>query len=212
MFSISLKIGRYLRKIFYPFHRIRNIIEYFNLAGISNSGKELLLTLAILGELPLNYTIIPRIISSTLKTKMRSKANIYEQIRVLSSKELIYVDYSENTIKPTVKGLIIAGKFIVLTRMIYTVPMSITLLLMLTIFRSLVPYTLLYAASFIAIIHYICNMVILFITPSRWELNSRKINNLVRLVPETLPIVLFFIVMQKHLLSLCRIGMGMMQK
>ena len=171
-----------------------------------------MLTLAILGELPLNYTIIPRIISSTLKTKMRSKANIYEQIRVLSSKELIYVNYLENTIKPTVKGLIIAGKFIVLTRMIYTVPMSITLLLMLTIFRSLVPCTLLYAASFIAIIHYICNMVILFITPSRWKLNSRKINNLVRLVPETLPIVLFFIVMQKHLLSLCRIGMGMMQK
>lgn len=189
--NVFVRLMECLRRVLYPFHRVRSVIDNVSFMGLSDTGKELLLALTILGELPLNYTVIPRIVASTLRTKTRSRASFYEQVRILGEKGLISVDYSENIIKPTMKGLMVAGKYVVLVRMIYTVPMTITLLLLLTILRPWTPWWFLYVATAVAILHHVCNLIVLLMRPVEDRGLSSKLNNLIRVLPETLPIILF---------------------
>ena len=186
------RLGSLLRSILYPFDKVKRVVETVSFNGLSDSGRELLLALIALGELPLNYTHLPKIIARTLNTRERSKATIHDQVRVLKGKGLIEVDNVRQVIKPTMKGLVVAGKYTVLVRMVYTVPMTITLLLLLTILRSWIPLWFLYTATLIAILHHISNLLVLFMKPSERRLSS-KIKGLIRLLPESLPIILFFV-------------------
>ncbi len=184
---IGFSFRRFLRSVLYPFHRIRSIVESVNFMGLSESGKELLLTLAVLGRLPSNYTAIPRIVSSVLGTPTRSKASFYEQVRVLRKKGL--VRDSGGFIELTTKGLMVAGKYVVLVRMIYTVPMTITLLLLLTVLRPWTPWWFLYAGTIVAILHHVSNLVVILMKPLDYGLHPR-FAGLVRLLPESMPILL----------------------
>ena len=186
-----VRLGSLLRSILYPFDKVKRVVENVSFNGLSDSGRELLLALIALGELPLNYTYLPKIIARTLNTRERSKATIHDQVRVLKGKGLIEVDIANQAIKPTIKGLIVAGKYTVLVRMVYTVPMTITLLILLTILRPWIPLWFLYTATIIAILHHISNLLVLFMNPSERKIGSR-IMGLVRLLPESLPIILLF--------------------
>ncbi len=179
---------RGIEKLLYPFHKTKNIIDNLNIAGISNAEKELLLTLMVKGRVELNYSHLPKLVSNTLGTPIRSKSTMHEAVKKLREKSYVKVLDSDRYLVLTTKGLIVAGKYVVLVRMMYTVPMTITLLLLLTILRPWTPWWFLGAATIVAILHHISNLVVLFMKPARQDLGLA--NRVARIIPELLPIIL----------------------